>query len=261
MSEIATLRKKIDELEKLADEIQELGVEILENVNLDVTHSSYGYLKKFDYRSLYRKKQSIAVTKYQQWYSTVLSLVRQYADEWIGCFEAKYSTGANNSHYHTNGIMDYLELGKMTFFTTKEKVINDFLADFDIQRSILLSILPIIEVKEQNLRKIITTDIAKIEVEQAELLLVSGFERAAGSIAGVTLELHLKTLCDINGVLYPPKATIDPLAQALYKGGKLDTTELKYVQYLASIRNKCSHPNPVSTAEIQALIDGVKKLI
>lgn len=50
------------------------------------------------------------------------------------------------------------------------------------------------------LRKIITADVAKTEIEQAEILLDSGFERAADSIAGVALELHLKTLCDVNGI-------------------------------------------------------------
>ena len=78
---------------------------------------------------------------------------------------------------------------------------------------------------------------------------------------GVALELHLKTLCDINSVAYKPKATIEPLAQALYEAKILDITELKQVQYLASIRNKCSHPNVVAEAEIQSLIDGVKKLV
>jgi len=73
------------------------------------------------------------------------------------------------------------------------------------------------------------------------------------------VELHLKTLCDVNGVSYKPKSTIEPLAQALYEAKKLDLTELKYIQYLGSIRNKCSHSEPVSAKEVQSLIDGVKK--
>ncbi len=92
-------------------------------------------------------------------------------------------------------------------------------------------------------------------------LQLTGFERAAGSIAGVALELHLKTLCDVNGVSYSPKPTIETLVQALYKGKKLDVTDLKNIQYLGSIRNKCSHPEPVSAKEVQSLIGGVKKLI
>lgn len=112
-----------------------------------------------------------------------------------------------------------------------------------------------------SLRELIGADVARTEIEQAELLLDSGFERAAGSIAGVALELHLKTLCYVNNVPYPPKANLKPLAQALYKDNKLDITEFKRIQYLASIRNKCSHPKPASTKEVRNLIDGVKKLV
>jgi HEPN domain-containing protein len=112
-----------------------------------------------------------------------------------------------------------------------------------------------------DLRELITADVARTEIEQAEILLDGGFERAAGSVAGVALELHLKTLCDVNGVSYPPKPTIETLVQALYKDKKIDITELKQIQYLGSIRNKCSHPEPVSAKEVQSLIDGVKKLV
>ena len=135
------------------------------------------------------------------------------------------------------------------------------LNSYETQRSILLSIPDVLEIKELSFRKIITTDIARTEIEQADLLLSNGFERAAGSIAGVALELHLKTLCDINNLTYPSKATIQPLLQALQKGSILDITEVKHIEYLASIRNKCSHPNAVTEQEVKALIDGVKKII
>ena len=101
----------------------------------------------------------------------------------------------------------------------------------------------IVEIKELSLRKLISVDVARTEIEQAEVLFASGFHRASGSIAGVALELHLKTLCDINSIVYKPKDTIEPLAQALYNAKILELIELKRIQYLASIRNKCSHPN------------------
>ena len=148
-----------------------------------------------------------------------------------------------------------------TNLQTIDSVIDDLINDLNTQISILLCIPDAIEVKELNLRKLISADVARTEIEQAEILFAGGFHRASGSIAGVALELHLKTLCDINGVVYKPKATIDPLAQALYDAKILDITEFRRVQYLASIRNKCSHPNDVSEAEVQTLIEGVKKLV
>ncbi|SRR5258708_9799605 len=250
------LKKKVDELEKQAEEIEELGIKLLEEANLYELSSGIS-MKAFDYRNPLRKLQRDAIIKYQQWYSTAFQLVKEYAPEWAERFEYVYSTNS----YRSIHVMDYLKLEGYSTYLTRDGLISDFVSDLETQMAILLSIPHIVEIQEMSLRKLISVDIARTEIEQAELLLTTGFERAAGSIAGVALELHLKTLCDVNEVLYPPRATIDPLAQALYQAKKLDITELKHIQYLASIRNKCSHPNPVSTAEIQSLIEGVKKLI
>jgi hypothetical protein len=111
------------------------------------------------------------------------------------------------------------------------------------------------------LRKIITADFIKTEIEQAEKLFTSGFHRPAGTIAGVALEKHLKTLCDMNGIHYSQEAAIQSVAQSLRTAGKISVTDLKLVTYLASIRNKCSHAQDVSADEIESLIEGVKKLL
>jgi hypothetical protein len=251
------LKKKVDELEKQAEEIEAVGIKLLEEATFN-EHSNGISINALDYRDPLRKPQRDAIIKYQQWYSTSSQLVEEYAPEWAESFKGLYSTNS----YSTIHVMDYLKLkGYSSNFLTKDGLISDFISELETQTAILLSIPHIVEIQEMSLRKLISVDVARTEMEQAEILLTGGFDRAAGGIAGVALELHLKTLCDVNGVSYPPKATIDPLAQALYQAKKLDITELKHIQYLASIRNKCSHPNPVSTAEIQSLIEGVKKLI
>jgi HEPN domain-containing protein len=157
--------------------------------------------------------------------------------------------------------MEYLKLGVFSSFSYREGGISDFVNELETQLAILMSIPSVLEVKEMSLRELITADIARTEIEQAEILLENGFERAAGSIAGVALELHLKTLCDINGVSYKPKPTIEPLIQALYNEKKLDISEKKHLEYLGSIRNKCSHSEPVTEKEVKRLIEEVKKLI
>jgi hypothetical protein len=233
--------------------------QLLEEAPFDA-NSQGGWLKALDYSSPLKLIQREAIVKYQQWYSVILHLIHEYIPEWSGEFQSRYASFSQGST-GGNHVMDYLKLGRYTTFKDKTRVITAFLSDLETQLSILLSIPSVVEVKEMSLRELIAADIARTEIEQAELLLDSGFERAAGSIAGVALELHLKTMCDVNEVSYPPKATIEPLAQALYKEKKLDITELKHIQYLASIRNKCSHPEPVCQKDVQSLIDGVKKLI
>ncbi len=212
MISVDVLKRKVDELQKQAEEIEALGVKLLEEAPFEATQhwSKFGIL---DYNSPLRPIQREVILKYQQWFSTSLKLVNEYIPEMEIEFNSCYA-GQDNEHHR---VLDYLRLGTSHYILTKEKVIAWFLRYFETQLSILVSIPSVVEVKEMGLRKLITADVARTEIEQAELLLDNGFERAAGSIAGVALELHLKTLCDVNGVSYPPKASIEPLAQALYK--------------------------------------------
>jgi hypothetical protein len=219
------------------------------------------YLRRPDYRSPEGYRQRETAQRYQQWYTASLRLVEEFVPEWLDVFKRHYKATNRPPTWGTNAAIDYLLLNTLSQFMNKGDIIADFVNDIDRQTSILLCIPDAVEVKELNLRKLISTDVARTEIEQAEILFAGGFHRASGSIAGVALELHLKTLCDINNIAYKPKDTIEPLAQALYGAKILDITGLKQVQYLASIRNKCSHPNAVAEAEIQSLIDGVKKLV
>jgi hypothetical protein len=51
---------------------------------------------------------------------------------------------------------------------------------------------------------------------------------------------------------------IEPLAQAVCTENKLDITEFKRIQYLASNRSKCYNLDPAPVKEVQNLIDEVK---
>ena len=255
MSNLDRLRKKVSELETLANDIEGLGTKLLQEsrYHLDPeTHRNEWDILPDDLKLIQRD----AVRQYQRWYNSSSHLIREYMPE----KEREFVTNYENVHT-SMGIIDILQLRSAWWVNSSHPITKRFLDAFEIQRSILLSLPDVAEIKEFNLRRLISADIAQTEIEQAEMLLASGFERAAGSIAGVALELHLKTLCDVNGVSYAPKETIDPLATALYKAGILDITELKRIQFLASIRNKCSHPNSVSQTEIHDLIEEVKKLM
>ncbi len=99
------------------------------------------------------------------------------------------------------------------------------------------------------------------EIGQAEQLLQSGQERAAGTIAGVILESYLKKLCDRHDISYPEKAGLQLLIQNLRDGGAIKAKYANYLTYLASIRNKCAHSSPVTTQEVNLLVKEVKKFV
>ena len=68
-----------------------------------------------------------------------------------------------------------MKLWGYTAFNNREMAITEFVNGLEAQLSILLSIPSVVEVKEMSLRELVTADVARTEIEQAELLLDSGF--------------------------------------------------------------------------------------
>src|SRR6266704_3916390 len=188
MVSVSFLKKKVEELRKEAEEIQKAGIKVLGAAALDEKT-----LLRPDFRTTKGKLQRETVQVYQRWYTTSCRLVKEFVPEWLDAFEDCYAA-SSNKRGGTNAVMDYLLLDAYTHFTTIEDIIADFVNDLDRQISILLCIPDAVEIKELNLRKLISADVARTEIEQAEILFAGGFHRASGSIAGVALELHLKTL-------------------------------------------------------------------
>jgi hypothetical protein len=102
-------------------------------------------------------------------------------------------------------------------------------------------------------------------LKEAATLLNAGYVRAAGALAGVMLERHLKMLCDRPSLAIPysDKATINPLNQALKDAGVYDQAAWRKVQWMADVRNACDHastPEP-KPQDVSDLIAEVKKFV
>jgi hypothetical protein len=99
---------------------------------------------------------------------------------------------------------------------------------------------------------------------EAKALFRAQYFAAAGAIAGIVLEKHLKDLCEKQKppILTAGK-TINPLNDSLKLAGVYDQTQLRRLQVLGDIRNRCDHvtPNPPSKDEVWELIEGVQKFI
>jgi len=190
MISVDALKKKVDELQKQAEEIEELGIKLLEGAYKENALGT-GSFPVLNYHSSLRTVQREAILKYQNWYSTALYLVDEYTPEWSDKFKSHYSSAISGSR----SIIDYLRLGihipigteHVRRGITKKQATDDYVSALVTQTAIVASIPQIVEVKEMSLRKLISADVARTEIEQAEILLNSGFERAAGSIAGVAL--------------------------------------------------------------------------
>ncbi len=264
MTDIEIIKRVIDELEKRASKIGNLGAQLLDevelfqdldpdNIEMGITHFYWGKSLKPELKSIQRE----TIRNYQIFFSTGLHLVKEYLpekqDEFTSCYESK-------SYEDISGIMDYLQLRQVQHTNQKDEIIEHFEDRFEIQRSIIASIPYIVKIKEMNLRELISAVFIEREIEEAEYLFKNNHVRAACALAGVALEQHLKTQCDKFQIEYKKMDTIEPLVQKLYKKDKIDITQMKNIQYLASIRNKCDHPSEIEKEEVKGLIERVKKL-
>lgn len=99
---------------------------------------------------------------------------------------------------------------------------------------------------------------------ETKILFKTGYFPAAGAMAGVILEQHLKTLCESqNPPLKLRGNTIDPLSETLKSAQIYDQTQHRRIQVMGDIRNRCSHSvaNPASKEEVWELIEDVNKFM
>ncbi len=103
------------------------------------------------------------------------------------------------------------------------------------------------------------------ELLEAEVLLKAGHVRAAGAIAGVLLERHLKLLCDRHTppIKYGKDDGISKLNDKLKNEGFYDIAQWRKVQWMSDTRNKCDHAGTVDPRhqDIADLIAEVGKFV
>ena len=100
---------------------------------------------------------------------------------------------------------------------------------------------------------------------EAEVLLKARHVRAAGAIAGVLLERHLKLLCDRSQppIKYASKAMISNLNELLWKARVYEQKEWRLVQWMGDVRNECDHANATEPEPkaVQKLIHDIKEFV
>lgn len=99
----------------------------------------------------------------------------------------------------------------------------------------------------------------------AKVLYRTEYFAAAGAMAGVVLEGHLKNLAmKQNPPLQMPKnATINPLNSALRQANVYDISQERLIQNMADIRNRCDHAvtNPPTKEDVWKLIEEVNRFM
>ena len=201
--------------------------------------------------------------KYQAWYSEALALLRQLLPDRVEDFAAYYERpkARKNLDHGTYVIRDYLDgLQSGNGRTTPSAAYPKF----QQQLSIVEACKVRFESSLFEIRQLVQADLFDSEIDAARSLLKHGFGRAAGAIAGVVLEKHLKQVCADHKITIGKKnPTINDLNQTLKDNSVTDIPQWRHITLLGDIRNLCDHHKgkDPSDAQVTDLLDGTAKVL
>lgn len=220
--------------------------------------------KKFE--DLVKKIPRFA-NKYQQWYSESLALLKLLLPDRFSDFVKLYEKPKNRKsiEYGNYVIEDCLQsLIVTTSFGDRKVGPEAAISQFEQQLNIVKSIQKRFESSLFDILHLVQADVFDNELDVAEELLKKGFTRAAGAVAGVVLEGHLKTVCDSHNVkITKSNPTISDFNDALKNADVIEVPDWRRIQHLGDLRNLCDHKKKTEPKkeEIEDLIAGVKKVM
>jgi hypothetical protein len=210
----------------------------------------------------------IFLNNFQKWYTEAHALVGQLLPDRLAEFELMYLGDGKRKTFDidTITIQDWM-LGKRAKTNVKgEKVFNDAVAvvmRFNVQLEIVISVKKKFDSSLFNIKHIVQANLFDSELDAARELLINGFTRAAGAMAGVVLEKHLKQICEDHKAIIKTKIkTISVLNDSLKKLNIIDISTWRFIQRLGDLRNLCDHDDrDPKEEEITDLINGVEKIL
>ena len=206
--------------------------------------------------------------EYQPWYSEAKGLVRQLLPDRFADFTRYYEKPKPRKDiaYGNYTIEDYLQGVNVTRTgIVVSTVVGPAAAIpcFNQQLSIVKSIRERFRSSLFDIRQLAQADLFDSELEAAKELAKNKFIRAAGAVAGVVLERHLKEVCGNHGVTIRKKnPQISDLNESLKGADVIDTPQWRFIQHLGDLRNLCAHdkkPEP-TVDQVEDLLAGVAKV-
>ena len=196
---------------------------------------------------------------YQPWYSEAKALVRQLLPDRLSDFTRYYEKPKSRKEItHENyTIEDYLQGIRFTLRSSKGVGPDAAIPCFHQQLSIVKAIRERFRSSLFDIRQLAQADLFDSELDAAKELAENKFTRAAGVLAGVVLERHLKEVCGNHGLTLRRKAPqISHLNDALKGGSVIDIPQWRSIQHLGDLRNLCAHDK-----ESEPTLDQVKDLL
>lgn len=170
-----------------------------------------------DKHAIQKLKLPLFKVEYEAWYSTAMQVVKQLIPDRLADFVKQYKDEKRKEiNVATYGISDYL-IGIQTSYY--DKLVADGNAafpKFERQLSILKSARARFKSRLFDMVEVVQADLFDSELESAGELNRMGFARAAGAVAGVVLERHLRRITTKRNLKSKKSApTINDLNQLL----------------------------------------------
>ncbi len=203
--------------------------------------------------------------EYQYWYSEATSLVRQLLPDRLSDFTRYYEKPKSRKDltYESYVIEDYLQGLTVSYGADKVVGTDAAIPRYRQQLSIVKSIKQRFRSSLFDIRQLAQADLFDSELDAAKELAKNKFHRAAGVVAGVVLEKHLKEVCSNHGLTIRKKAPqISDLNDKLKAESVIDIPQWRSIQHLGDLRNLCAHDKQSEPTREQAddLITGVAKV-
>lgn len=228
-----------------------------------IVKDAEGY-KKFKKENLSNK------SAYQKWFAKSYNVVKQILPDRHAEFYKLYQDEKRRNKdidFISYTISDYLLGLVITRGYEKREVVNPFRAFYskmEIQLTILESCESLLESKLADIEGILQYELFENELHAAKDLLKKKYNRAAGALAGVTLEIHLLKVCNNHGIKFRKKnPTISNFNEELKNNSIIDMPTWRLIQRLGDIRNMSVHSKEREPTkdEVEDLIRGCEKLI
>lgn len=221
-------------------------------------------LDKADIEKVDKKKVGRITKDYQSWYSKTLPVIKQLLPERYQEFQEQYRIEKRNIrdiNIQNYTIYDYLT-GTSIPGLVRDASITVFSNKFQHQIAILLSARDRIDFLLNDIEGILQNNLFYHEIDAAEELLKKNHFRAAGALAGVSLEVHLSHVCENHSIeINTRNPHISDYNNALKEKNIIDVPNWRHIQHLGDIRNLCVHKGREPTKEeIDSLISGTKKI-
>src|SRR5580700_1593194 len=204
---------------------------------------------------------------YEAWYSESLALLRQLLPDRLNDFVSCYERPKNRKElsYGNYVIKDYLQgLVQRNYAGDIIVSVSAAFPQFRQQLAILTAAKARFESSIFEIRQLVQADLFDSEIEAARGLLKHNFLRAAGAIAGVVVEKHLRQVCEDHKITIPKKHPgISDLSELLKANSVISIPQWRHIAMLADIRNLCDHnkDREPSVEQVTDLIDGAEKVI